>query len=276
MIKKIIKGLGYVLGFLVLICDVSAEYMYVMPYKKASGPVKTIFIQTANDADCTLIFQNDAAVMIDAGEAQDAEHILDVLRENNIQHLDYLILSHGDQDHIGAVKDILASVEIECVVEPYCSGKDDFNELNAVLDDSDIRILYPVHNMRIRAGQIKMTIYPALEKKYTDSNNYSLGTKVTHGKVNMVFTGDALKKRSLELERIHWPEVAVYKVPHHGRANKETENLMTLVNPDYAVVTSSACDTSVRESAEKVGAELLFTSDGDLVFTSDGKSVIVE
>ena len=43
MIKKIIKGLGYVLGFLVLIGAVSTAYLYVIADNKGSGPVKTIF-----------------------------------------------------------------------------------------------------------------------------------------------------------------------------------------------------------------------------------------
>ena len=97
---------------------------------------------------------------------------------------------------------------------------------------------------------------------------------MTHGEVNMLFPGDALRKRSLELEMVHWPQIDLYKVPHHGRANAETEVLFELLNPTYAVVTASDCDTIVKEAAQKRNTLLFYSVLEEIVFRSDGKQVI--
>ena len=238
-----------------------------------SGPVQTVFIQTQNDADCILIVQNGAAILIDTGEQQDAAHILEVLDQYNVEKLNYVILTHYDQDHIGGAQQILEEVSVEKVVQPYYTATETIKDLTDFLDRSSIPVLYPTRTMRLKAGEIQFLVYPPLEKNYNDKNNYSLAVLVQHGQVDMLFAGDALRKRCEELMMVDWPEIDLYKVPYHGRANRATQAMFELLKPTYAVVTAETADTAVIEAARDCGSELFYTREKDVIFVSDGEQL---
>lgn len=234
-------------------------------------------MKTIEDADAVLLYQGDDAVLIDTGEEQDARHILEVLHENNVDKLDYMILSHPDRDHIGGAMRILKEIPVGRVIEPYYTEENEtLSVLNNWLEEQKISILYPTKTQRLKIGGMNFVVYPPLEKHYNDTNNYSLSVLVQHEKINMLFTGDALRKRSEELLYIDWPQLALYKVPHHGRANSMSAELFSVLRPTYALVTSGSADEIIIESASRMKTELIFTADGDAVFISDGSQLIME
>lgn len=238
-----------------------------------SGPVYTVFIQTENDADSILIVQQGAAALIDAGEPQDAPHILEVLEQYQVEKLDYFILTHYDQDHAGGAQEVLQSVPAERVIQPYYTPTEAVQELNLFLSQQKIPVHYPTHTMRLRCGEIQFLVYPPLEKNYSDKNNFSLAVLVQHDQVDMLFTGDALRKRCEELMQVDWPDIDLYKVPYHGRASSATPAMFALLQPQYAVVTSAAADEAVVQSAQDCGSTLLYTAAKDVVFISNGKQL---
>lgn len=241
------------------------------------GPVRVIFFQTGEDADAVLLYQNGAAVLIDTGTDADAEHILDVMEECQVKRLNYLILTHKAADHVGGAEAVLQKIPVDCVVE---SGFEEPDErmlaLNERIRQKKIPILYPGHTQRLRAGRMRLLVYPPLEKNYNVSSNYSLAVLVQHGKVNMIFAGDALRKRSEELLMIDWPEIDLYKIPHHARGNACSGELFDRLAPDYAVATSGQADEVIVRAAEKNGTRLFYTAEGDCIFYSDGKQLTVE
>lgn len=235
------------------------------------GEASVICMKTMEDADAILVQDKAGAILIDTGEAQDAAHILEVLLERGVEKLDYMILSHPDQDHIGGAMDILKQIPADRVIEPYYTEANETLEaLNSWLEEENIPILYPARTQRLRAGGFGFIVYPPLEKHYSDTNNYSLAVLVQHGRVNMLFAADALRKRSEELLYTDWPSMDLYKVPHHGRANSASGKLFRALRPDFAVVTGSAADEAVKEAAQEMGTKLFYTAGGDVIFISDG------
>lgn len=260
------------MGWWLLIGGLVAVLWFVsVPGNQASGPVTVVCMQTEDDADAALLCQDGAAVLIDTGEETDADHILEVLEQYGVTKLDYLILSHPDADHIGGAMKILSKIQVERVVQPYYP-KDNkrLKKLNEWLDEQGIPVIYPMRTQRLQAGGMRLLVYPPLEKNYNKSNNYSLGVLVQHKEVNLMFAGDALRKRSEELLSIDWPEISLYKVAHHGRANSASEKLFRALHPHYAVVTAGSADEVIQEVAKELGTTLYYTAEGDQVFISDG------
>lgn len=274
MKQKILTGLGWVL-FLLLMTGVC--YKSNPTISKGGESVRVICMNTKEDADATLIYHEGAAVMIDTGTKEDAEHIMEMLKRCNVGKLDYMILSHGDSDHIGGAAQLLESIPVTYVVESgYEKADEEMEELNRLLEQKGIPVLYPVHTQHLRAGEIQLLVYPPLEKNYRDSNNYSLAVLAKHGNVNMMFAGDALKKRTEELLLIDWPKIDLYKVAHHGRGNVMTEELFDRLKPEYAVVTANQADEQILRAAERNGAAVFYTGERDVIFQSDGKKLNVE
>ena len=78
-------------------------------------PAQIIFAGTKDDADCAILQSGGSCVVIDTGEAQDAEHILELLRERQIEKIDCLILTHPDKDHIGGAPALLDALPVKMV-----------------------------------------------------------------------------------------------------------------------------------------------------------------
>lgn len=273
-IHDIIRKSGMVLGWGLFLGILAGALWFVADRTNTgSGPVTTVCIQTKNDADSILLVQEGAAILIDAGEAEDAPHILEVLRQYHVEKLDYFILTHGDQDHVGGAAQVLAEVPASRVIQPYYEAGETVDALNTTLEQADVPIVYPSRTLRLRAGEIRFLVYPPLEGHYADENNYSLAILVQHGRVNQLFAGDALRKRSEELLQTDWPTMDLYKVPHHGRANRATGALFDALHPRFAVVTAKAADEAVLEAAQRNETQLFYTADGDCIFVSDGNTL---
>lgn len=273
------ERLGILLGFTIFLIALFLGYRSLTTIsllgEGGDESVEVIFVKTSDDADCILLKNGSRAAMIDTGEAVDAPHILKTLEDRGIDSLEYLILTHQDKDHIGGAPAILEKIAVKRVVEPYYEENDNMRAINEYLEEAEIPILYPPHNTKVEVGAMTLTIYPPMEGHYGKENNYSLAVLVTHGKNHMLFTGDALRKRTEELLMTDWPDINLLKVPHHGRSNSATEKLFDEIRPDIAVVTAADCDEAVSESAERVGAELYFTLRDEYVFRSDGVSLEV-
>ncbi|MDL2288088.1 MBL fold metallo-hydrolase [Oscillospiraceae bacterium OttesenSCG-928-F05] len=245
-----------------------------VPLDTRGLPVDILFKQTEGDADCIILRQGDAAVMIDSGEAADGEAIAAALRRWEIKTLDLMIFTHPDADHIGGAEAVLEAVEVSRVLMPqYNKENSRLSALEALLAERGIPVTLPNRTRRYTAGEMQVLVYPPLEKRYNKDNNYSLATLVTHGNVNMVFAGDAEEKRLLELMNIHWPRTALYKVAHHGRASSSSGAFIRALSPDYAVCTAERSDEEIQRACTEVGAELLYTGFGDVVFRSDGETL---
>lgn len=248
-------------------------YFFLEERNNGSGPVTTVCIHTQNDADSILIVQDDAAILIDAGEEADAAHILEVMRQYGVETLDYFILTHGDKDHVGGAAKVLAEIPAKTVIQPYYEAGSEVQALNDALKQARVPVIYPTRTLRMRAGQIRFLVYPPLEKHYNDENNYSLAVLVQHGHVNELFAGDALRKRGEELLLIDWPVIDLYKVPHHGRANGSSEKLFDNLQPHFAVVTAKTADKAVVNAAQRNETQLFYTAQGDCVFISDAEQL---
>lgn len=273
-INEIVRKCGVVLGWIAFLGVLVLALRHTAnPANAAGGPVATVCIHTKNDADSILLVQDGAAILIDAGEETDAPHILEVLQQYGVEELDYFILTHGDKDHAGGAARILSQIPARRVIQPYYEAGERVQSLNAMLDEMGIPVIYPARTLRLQAGEMRFLVYPPLEGHYTDDNNYSLAVLVEHGQVKQLFTGDALRKRSEELLLIDWPEVDLYKVPHHGRANSATGALFDALRPRYAVVTAQSADEAVLQAAQRNHTQLFYTADGDCTFVSDGSTL---
>lgn len=242
-----------------------------------NGETQVRILQTKEDADCIIIGNGVKAVMIDAGEAQDGERILEVLQEMGVETLDALILTHPDLDHVGGASAVLQAVAVDKVIVPYYNGeKEELDAVKNYCKKAGIQVYCPNHVWKMNVGYVNLLICPPQEKHYKESNNYSLAVLAEHGSVRMFFGGDALRKRSEELLLMNLPEVSLYKVPHHGRANSASDEMFEALQPVYAVVTSKTADEEIVRCGRQYGSRLLFSGEADVVFQSDGKHLILQ
>ena len=85
-----------------------------------------------------------------------------------------------------------------------------------------------------------------------------------------MFGGDAEKKRLEEALEYDLPKVELYKVPHHGRENSKSADMIDKLSPKIAIITNSYAEAEVLEALKLQNTKAYYTSGKSIRFLSDG------
>lgn len=240
---------------------------------KEEGAAEIVFFGLT-DADSILLRQGEHTILIDTGEEKDGKYLIQSLQKKGITKIDYLILTHPDKDHIGGASQILDVFPVGTVIQSFFEkGSERQARWNEKLKEKNIEPWEPKEVQQVDCGEFQCTIYPPEKEHYKKDNNYSLMVLVKHGEVNMLFAGDALKKRLKEAMAYDLPQIDLYKVSHHGRENALSGEFLRKIAPRYAVITSDQGDEELLAELEALHTSLYFTDKGDVRFFSDGEQV---
>ncbi len=69
---------------------------------------RSIAILDVGHGNSTVVIEHDGVLVVDAGPKN---VLLEFLREQKVKHVDVLLISHADQDHLGALAQLIASRE---------------------------------------------------------------------------------------------------------------------------------------------------------------------
>ena len=254
----------------------------VVEITEFSDEMKVHFIDV-DQGDSTFIeLPNGEAMLIDAGEADQADKVVTYIYTQGYDTIDYVVATHAHSDHIGGLPVVLDSFNIGnfYMTSAVATTSIYENMLNAV-DESGAA----VHD--VMAGDViyneanlLIEVVAPKEIDYDEQNNNSVVIKLTYGDDKFLFTGDAEK---FEEDGI-WTNIKcdVLKVGHHGSDGSSSSNFLKKVEPSYAVI-SCGLHNSYGHPTDDVLKRLddrnidVYRTDlqGTIVFTSDGSNISV-
>lgn len=251
------------------------------PAPKGSLPKLSVTFLDVGAADCIVLQVGDQAAMIDTGHNGDAEEILAFLRQENIEKLDFLLLTHLDKDHIGGADIVMENIPIGTIYAPdYDKGNKQYDQYISALEALDIQPVHPTEAIDLKLGDSTLTLLPGEKAEYAQSNDYSIMAELVYGDTTFLFAGDAEAERLTEyLASAPMTAVDVLKVPHHGRKNAMSEEFFTVAHPQNAIITceeKDMPDDSVVNYLVSLGTEVYGTVYGTVTITSDGMNITVK
>ena len=121
------RGCGCAIAVLLAVALAGAfvGWKYVLPWWRtqpppASGGELTIRILDVGPINGDSILISSPAgktVLIDAGDTTKGKAVVDALKRNNIQQLDYFVATHPHPDHIGGAAEVFKSVKVLNVID---------------------------------------------------------------------------------------------------------------------------------------------------------------
>lgn len=230
-------------------------------------------------ADSMVLSNGDQTIVIDTGEEEDGEELVEYLEEEGIESIDYLIITHFDKDHVGGADTVLNEMDVQNVLVPdYESDSTDYLEFVTAMEESGLAPTVLTETLEFSTESANFTVYPPEAETYESENDYSLVVSVEHGENRFLFAGDAEEARLEEVMNQTEGEYTLLKVPHHGRLAANSETFFETVNPEYAIITSSDKNTEEEEvvsALEELGATIYLTREGNIQVSSDGNSIQV-
>ncbi len=241
------------------------------------------FMTLGNDkaGDSVYIKAGDTDILIDAGSRSGSSNVTIPYMEKYVKDkkLEYVIATHGDQDHIDAFPNILKKFDAETIITNNFTVKatGSYNKMleafNDQVENKGAKWYYAgdcynntngAHRSYQLSDKVTMNILYNkyyYEKGFTSStapsgweNNYSVCTLFTYtnnGEVkNFLLTGDLEKEGEEALAEYYdgstaektLPKVDMFKAGHHGSKTSSNDCLLDIIQPKMCVV-SCCCGT---------------------------------
>ena len=195
-----------------------------------------VYYLDVGQGDSSLIIYNDEVVMIDTGGISNyfvSSGSIKLLKSLGYSHIDYLILTHGDFDHMGDSIYLINNYNIKNVV----LNNDSFNELetNLIKELKNKKIKYYQNVKKVPISNNIITILNT--KEYDNENDNSNVIYMELNNYNFMFMGDAgVDKEKDILERYNISNIDVLKVGHHGSKTSSSKNFINKINPKYSII----------------------------------------
>ncbi len=237
----------------------------------------TVHFLDVGHGDATLIVCGEHAMMIDCGDDTQGTRLQNYLTKQGVNHLDYLVLTHPDKDHIGGAPVIITKFGIDQIFQSdfYKDNRSNDN-LRRALDYRNYEAVTPEVGSEYQLGEAYFTIL-APNGVYEESNDSSIALMLTFGENRFLFTGDAEKEAEMDMaENSILPGLSlkadVYQVGHHGSKTSSKKKFLEKVNPEFAVI---SCDYNGEHGHPHAGPLNRLREMGIKVFRTDEQGTIV-
>ena len=188
--------------------------------------------------DSILIKNQNNTILIDTGgNAQTNYHVSDktitYLKSIGIKRINYLILSHGDFDHMSEAINLVNNFKVDKVIFNCGEYNDLEQELIKILDKKKIKYYSCIKELNID----KNKLYFLQTKEYDNENDNSNVIYTELNGYKFMFMGDAgIEKEKNILEKYNLSNIDVLKVGHHGSKTSSGKEFINEINPKYSII----------------------------------------
>lgn len=268
-------------------------------------PFEIHFIDVGLGDSIFMRLPNGETMLVDCGpnekNNQVVSYLSDLFKAEEIDDIDYLVLTHSDADHVGKAVEVFENFQVNTLYRPRLSCQYEVsigknlngyrevdtatynNVIKAAYNEDGCDIIYSEAGIKLFDNNFSVEFLSPNEERYSSYNNYSPMIMVTYDSAKFLLVGDAEGVAEKEVIALHGDNLKadVLKVGHHGSSTSSSEEFLAKVRPSFAIISTSKDnkfgfpkeDTLARLSA--VDAQIRSTADlGSIVMSvKDGKIV---
>ena len=249
-------------------------------------PKVEVTIIDVGQGDSTLIRYpyNSGNILIDTGGLVNNDYsivlnkTIPYLKSIGITHIDYLVLTHGDYDHMGEAINLVNNFKVEKVIFNCGEFNDLENELIKVLDKKNIEYYSCIKELNIDCNKL----YFLNNKDYGNENDNSSVIYTELNNHKFLFMGDAGVEVEKDLiEKYNLQDIDVLKVGHHGSKTSSSKNFIDEITSEYSIISvgkNNRYGHPNKEILNNLSASNLYRTDedGSIIFKIKKDKIIIE
>lgn len=224
-------------------------------YQKYS-PFGEVLILDVGQGDATLIKEpfGKGVYLIDTGGALAFEKeewqirknqstvsnrvLIPVIKSLGVTKLDQVLITHGDEDHMGELIELAQGIEIKELVFPIgTTKKQSFFDAAQALEKSGValRVVSAKQSREQLFGPSLAVLWPLDNGEGENNDSLVLYGKI--GQFNWLFTGDIEETGEAEVTALYPNlKVDILKVAHHGSQTSTSERFIQKIKPKKALI----------------------------------------
>ncbi len=260
--------------------------------------LKIFFVDVEGGQSTLFVTPAGESLLIDTGwqgrEGRDADRIVAMAKQAGLKKIDYVLITHYHEDHVGGVPQLVARIPVGTFIDHGPNREMDggvtqsgYEAYQAVLAKGGAkRILarpgdvLPIHGMKVTVisadGEFIKQPLPgggaanqfchASETRPADAteNSRSLGVEITFGKLKLLDLGDLTWDKEMQLMCPANPlgKMDILIVSHHGWYQSSSPALVDAIHPRVAVMdngeTKGGSTPTLKTIAASPGLETLW------------------
>jgi competence protein ComEC len=250
------------------------------------GKLSAYFLDVGQ-GDSSLIIFGDKTILIDAGEIDMGDRVVDDLKALGVTRIDLLVATHPHSDHIGGMQKVLDHFPVGQVLDsgmPH--GSILYERFLDTIDKKNIPYKVAVQGDTIDLDPaLRIVVLSPPEKRFGDDlNTNSIILRISYGTINFLFTGDAGSEAETALVKSGYAlDSRILKVGHHGSLHSSSPAFIARVHPETAIISLGEDNPYGHPHQQAVaslagaGATIYRTDrDGTILIRSDGISYAVK
>lgn len=272
-------AIGSVAGFI-------GVFVYTMPESDVyvSGDLSFHFLELGNGktGDCIYIKSGSIDILVDAGSRTNSADTIETYVKSQMTDdvLDYVIVTHADQDHIACFagdntnSSLFTRFDVDVIIDfpltnkklttdsgnatlyaTYLESRDaeisagakHYNALECYNNENGANRSYDIGN----GATLNILYNYFYDHKASDENNYSVCFQIEAGEDKFLFTGDLESKGEEYLvEYNSLSKVKLFKAGHHGSPTSSNDCLLDIIQPEICVVCCCAGSVEYTDNLE--------------------------
>lgn len=239
-----------------------------------------VYFIDVGQADSILITNQDESMLIDAGNNEDGEQVIEFIKEKGITKLHYVIGTHPHEDHIGGLDNVINEFEIDNILLPdITTNTKTFEDLVDAIANKNLEITNPDIGEKFELGESEFEIKSTIIDK-TNLNLSSLVIRLEFGNTSFLFMGDAETENE---KSCIWEQATVLKVGHHGSTTSSSAKFLKKVQPEISVIMVGKDNDyghpkqEILNRLKNINTQIYRTDeDGTILIISDGNECKVQ
>ncbi|MBN2694302.1 helix-hairpin-helix domain-containing protein [bacterium] len=257
--------------------------------KNIENPTVTIHIIDVGQGDGILIQDHSSKkiVVVDAGKGDST--IIKYLKAKKIDEVNLFISTHAHSDHIGSAKKLLEEIKVKRVLDSgYAHSSTMYKKYLDLILDKNIpySIAKSGQNINISNGKKIRVLAPPqtlFSGTRSDANSNSVVFQLVVDDATFYFSGDSEAETEEFVTREHSDiRSDVLKIAHHGGRHSTTDDFLSRVNPQIAVISVAKKNVYGHPSKEVIEKlkdknipTYLTSESGTIVIDTDGKNIAI-
>ncbi len=208
------------------------------------------FLDVGQGDSCFIITPNHKTILIDGGGSTSStfdvgkDTLIPYLLDKGYTQLDYVFISHFDQDHVGGILSLLEELKVgQIFISKQGKTSDNYETFLEIVAQKNLKVREVKMGDKITIGDVTFHILWPTENQIEENmlNNNAMVMKLQYKSFSMLFTGDieeVAEKKILSVysDNLDSLKATVLKVAHHGSKSSSTEKFLKAVNSKVAII----------------------------------------
>lgn len=271
-----------------LLILLNSAVWYAAIWEERGEILKVAFLDVGQGDSIFIESPNGNQMMIDGGPSGTVtESELGKLMPFYDRHLDLIMMTHPDADHVAGFQSILEDYKVDQVMEPGSSAETaTYKKVEETIAARQIQKTLARRGTRIvldAKRKIYLTIlFPDRDVSKFETNDSSIVARLTYGHNSFLLTGDSPQKIESYLTFLDGQNLKsdVLKPGHHGSKTSTADEYVAVIQPTYAVISAGKNNRygfphqQVLDVLNKYRSQIFTTYEkGTIVFKSDGENL---